>query len=315
MKNEIRYLCSIGIITLLLSLVGCTLSDENISNNIIVSEIVSGENAVTTKNAYQITDIPSYTKSPYIEINNNVPFFEDSDLVATSYEEYASLDELGRCGVAVACVGKDIMPTEERGSIGSVKPTGWQTIKYDEVDGKYLYNRCHLIGYQLTAENANEKNLITGTRYMNVQGMLPFENMVADYIKETNNHVLYRVTPIFENDNLLASGVLIEAKSVEDFGEGIEFCVYCYNVQPGITINYLNGDSSKNESKDENIESEIQTKNEETTTYILNENTKIFHDTNCSSVKKMSEKNKKTYTGTKEEIIAKGYKACESCKP
>ena len=173
-----------------------------------------------------------------------MPEFLDSDLSTSSYEYYSDLDELGRCGVAYACVGTDLMPTEERENIGSVKPTGWHTIKYNVVDGNYLYNRCHLIGYQLSGENANIKNLITGTRYLNVDGMLPFENMVADYVKETNNHVMYRVSPIFEGNNLLVSGVQIEAKSVEDNGEGILFNVYCYNVQPNIEINYATGDSS-----------------------------------------------------------------------
>lgn len=183
-----------------------------------------------------------YSEQPYIAINNNMPTFEE--VSTKSFESYSSLDELGRCGVAYACIGKDLMPTEERGSIGSVKPTGWQTVKYDIVDGKYLYNRCHLIGFQLSGENANERNLITGTRYMNVEGMLPFENMVADYVKETGNHVMYRVTPVFEGDNLLASGVQMEAYSVEDDGEGICFNVYVYNVQPGITIDYTDGDSA-----------------------------------------------------------------------
>ena len=188
-----------------------------------------------------LSDIPAYSGSAYVTINDNVPFFTESDYTTTSYESYSPLDELGRCGVAEACVGLDLMPTEERGSIGSVKPTGWQTAKYDFVDGKYLYNRCHLIGYQLTAENANKQNLITGTRYLNVTGMLPFENLVADYIHETGNHVLYRVTPIFGGTDLLASGVLMEAWSVEDGGDGICFNVYCYNVQPGVVIDYSDG--------------------------------------------------------------------------
>ncbi len=188
--------------------------------------------------------VPEYSGDPYVVINNNVPYFTEDDFIETSYEYYSELDDLGRCGEAIANIGQDLMPTEKRGSIGSVKPTGWHTIKYDIVDGKYLYNRCHLIGYQLTGENANTKNLITGTRYLNIEGMLPFENMVADYIKETNNHVLYRVTPIFEENNLVASGVLIEAQSVEDNGEGIMFNVYCYNVQPGIIIDYSDGSSS-----------------------------------------------------------------------
>lgn len=191
----------------------------------------------------QLEDIPEYKGSPYLVINNNIPFFEDSELTKESFENYSQLDSLGRCGVCVASIGKDLMPTEARGEIGSVKPTGWQTAKYDNVDGKYLYNRCHLIGFQLTAENANKQNLITGTRYLNVSGMLPFENMVADYIKETNNHVYYRVTPVFEGNNLVANGVLMEAKSVEDNGEGILYNVYCYNVQPGIVIDYATGES------------------------------------------------------------------------
>lgn len=195
-----------------------------------------------------LEEIPAYSGSPYVEINDNNPFFTDADLTEEAFESYSDLDSLGRCGQAYANVGKELMPTEERGEIGSIKPSGWHTVKYDCVSGKYLYNRCHLIGYQLTAENANEKNLITGTRYLNVEGMLPFENMVADYVEETNNHVLYRVTPYYEGDNLLASGVLIEAKSVEDEGDGILFNVYCYNVQPGISINYANGDSAEDGS-------------------------------------------------------------------
>ena len=188
-------------------------------------------------------NIPAYSGSPYIIVNNNVPFFDATQYNSQAFETYSELDTLGRCGVAFANVGKEIMPTGERGSIGSVKPTGWHTVKYDNVDGKYLYNRCHLIGYQLSGENANKQNLITGTRYMNVDGMLPFENMVADYVKETNNHVLYRVTPVFDGNNLVAGGVLMEAQSIEDDGSGVKFCVYCYNIQPGISIDYATGDS------------------------------------------------------------------------
>ena len=188
-------------------------------------------------------NIKAYANQPYIELNNNVPKFEDSDLTTKSFEQYSELDSLGRCGVAYANVSIDTMPTEKRGSIGMIKPTGWHTVKYDIVDGKYLYNRCHLIGYQLTGENANEKNLITCTRYMNTVGMLEFENKIADYVKRTKNHVLYRVTPVFEGDNMLASGVVMEAKSVEDNGKGISFNVFVYNVQEGISINYKNGDN------------------------------------------------------------------------
>lgn len=190
-------------------------------------------------------DVPVYAGKPYTEINGNVPFFTDDELSAASYEYYGELDALGRCGACMASVGQDIMPTKERESIGDVKPTGWHTVKYEGVvDGNYLYNRCHLLGFQLTGENANRKNLITGTRYMNVEGMLPFENMVADYVKETGNHVMYRVTPLFDGDNLVADGVLMEARSVEDNGADILFNVFCYNVQPGVSIDYATGESS-----------------------------------------------------------------------
>lgn len=189
--------------------------------------------------------IPVYSGEPYTIINGNVPYFseEDLQLASESFEYYSELDDLGRCGTAYSSVGTDLMPTQKRGSISQVKPTGWQVSKYDFVDGKYLYNRCHLIGYQLTAENANKKNLITGTRYLNVVGMLPFENLVADYVKETKNHVLYRVTPVFDGENLVADGVLMEAESVEDTGDGVEYCVYVYNVQPGVVIDYATGEN------------------------------------------------------------------------
>lgn len=200
-----------------------------------------------------VGDIPAYSGKPYVIVNDNKPFFADSDLTADSYEYYSPLDSLGRCGVVCACIGKDLMPTEERGLIGQVRPSGWHTVKYNGlVDGNYLYNRCHLIGYQLTGENSNERNLITGTRYLNVQGMLPFENMTAWYIRDTGKHVLYRVTPLYDGENLVASGVLMEAKSVEDDGEGILFNVFCYNVQPGIVIDYATGDSHLAEGVTEN---------------------------------------------------------------
>ena len=190
-----------------------------------------------------ISEIPEYDGFAYVVINNNEPDFEDISKSGESFEVYSELDSLGRCGEAYASIGKDLMPTESRGSIGSVKPTGWHTVKYDNIDGKYLYNRCHLIGYQLTGENANKNNLITCTRYMNTVGMLEFENKVANYIKSTGNHVLYRVTPIFKDDNLLASGVTMEAYSLEDNGEGVKFNVFVYNVQPGISIDYKTGES------------------------------------------------------------------------
>lgn len=191
-----------------------------------------------------LKDIPPFTNSAYVVLNDNIPEFTPEDMTVEGYEYYSELDAMNRCGYAMACVGKEMMPTEDRGSIGQVKPSGWQTVKYDFVDGKYLYNRCHLIGYQLTGENANERNLITGTRYLNVEGMLPFENMIADYIKETGNHVIYRVTPVFNENELVARGVQMEAWSVEDGGEGICFHVYAYNNQPGVEIDYDTGDST-----------------------------------------------------------------------
>ena len=216
----------------------------------ITNKFIPQENEIAkgiTQNqqlSFSMEEIPEFDESmPYVVINENNPEFEEKYFKTESFENYSELDELGRCGIAFANVGIDIMPTEERGAIGSVKPTGWQTVRYENVDGKYLYNRCHLIGYQLTGENANNKNLITGTRYLNVEGMLKFENEVAEYVRETENHVLYRVTPVFEGDNLLASGVQMEAESVEDNGEGIEFNVYVYNNQPGIEIDYKTGTS------------------------------------------------------------------------
>lgn len=190
-----------------------------------------------------VMNVPEFSGQPYVVINDNTPEFTEDDLTTDAYEFYSQLDQLGRCGYAMACIGVELMPTEDRDAIGQVKPSGWHTVKYDFVDGKYLYNRCHLIGFQLTGENANEQNLITGTRYLNVEGMLPFENLVADYVKETGNHVLYRVTPVYDGDNLVARGVQMEAYSVEDNGEGICFHVYAYNNQPGVTIDYFTGES------------------------------------------------------------------------
>ncbi len=216
------------------ALLGETLQDQNSSST-------PSSSYSSTSSEFDYSAVPAYTDSPYIAVNNNVPYFTEKDYTTESYESYGELDSLGRCTSCIACVGQDLMPTEKRGSIGSVKPSGWQIAKYDFIDGKYLYNRCHLIGYQLSGENANERNLITGTRYLNVSGMLPFENLVGDYVKETGNHVLYRSTPIFVDDEWVARGVLLEGYSVEDNGEGVQFCVFCYNVQPGVTINYYDG--------------------------------------------------------------------------
>lgn len=258
--------------------------------------------------SYNLESIPEYTGDPYVVINENVPFFTESNFTEEAFETYSDLDELGRCGAAFANVGKETMPTEERGQIGMIKPSGWQTVKYDCVDGKYLYNRCHLIGYQLSAENANEKNLITGTRYLNVSGMLPFENKVADYIKNTGNHVLYRITPIYQGKNLVASGVLMEAQSVED--DTIRFCVYCYNVQPGIQIDYATGKSSLAAGSEEASKAPDQE-----ATYILNENSKKIHTPDCPSVQDTKPKNRKEYHGLLQELLDDGYTGCKNCNP
>lgn len=271
-----------------------------------------------------LSEVPEYTGEPYVEIDGNQPDFSEEELTAKSYETYSELDDLGRCGAAQACIGEDLMPTEERGRIGQVKPSGWHTVKYEGIDGNYLYNRCHLIGYQLTAENANPQNLITGTRSMNVDGMLPFENQVADYIHETGNHVLYRVTPVFEGDDLVASGVQMEAESVEDEGSGITFNVYVYNVQDGITIDYSDGDSRKSndasrEDASQNSSSGADTGQSgeagEARTYILNKNTRKFHLPDCSGVQDIKARNKETYTGDRETLVEQGYDPCGRCHP
>lgn len=330
------------LLSILLLLSGCSTSETPIvenKNTITQNEIietvepssVSDETNVkteqeppqTTVTKFDLSSIPAYSGKAYAAVNNNIPYFTENEHRTNSFEQYAPLDSLGRCGVAFANIGTDIMPTEERGSIGMIKPTGWHTVKYDNVDGKYLYNRCHLIGYQLSGENANEQNLITGTRYMNVDGMLPFENMVAAYVEETDNHVLYRVTPIFDGNNLLASGVLMEALSMEDNGTGICFNVFCYNVQPGIKIDYANGNSESESQPEKETTPVVVAPKEETqtepsaptTTYIANKNTKKFHYPYCHSVDQMKEKNKRYLTCTRSEAISQGYSPCGNCNP
>lgn len=264
----------------------------------------------TVPDSVSLDTIPSFSDSPYVVINDNQPEFSKSDMTTESFEFYSELDELGRCGYAVACIGQDLMPTEERGEIGQIKPSGWHSEKYDCVDGKYIYNRCHLIGFQLTGENANEKNLITGTRYLNVDGMLPFENMVADYVKETDYHVMYRVTPVFEGTNLVANGVQMEGYSVEDAGDGICFNVFCYNAQPYIEIDYATGNSweiGNTPVSEESSAAEV--------TYILNTNNRKFHKPDCSSVAEMKASHKKEYTGSREKLIDEGYSPCGKCNP
>ena len=303
-----------------------------------------------------VGEIPAYSGEAAIEVNQNVPGFTEEDYTTEAFEQYSPLDELGRCHAAYACVGEEIMPTEERGAIGMVKPSGWHTVKYDFVDGKYLYNRCHLIAYMLSGENANTENLITGTRYLNTEGMLPYENQVADYVHNTGNHVLYRVTPLYEGDNLVASGVEIEASSVEDRGKSLSFHVYCYNVQPGITIDYATGDSAlaeddqtenvrgiaselevfaadaleetKAAAGDQSLENVVTAAVQEETSaeqdggnakeerdYVLNKNTKKFHYPWCSSADDIKKKNRKDFTGTREEVISQGYVPCKRRNP
>jgi len=283
--------------------VGAPAAEENMT----LTEYFAAAGAIpegTTETAFSPESLPAFTDTAYAPVNGNVPYFTVGELAGESFENYSALDGLGRCGTAFSRVGQDLMPTEERGAIGSVKPTGWVTAKYDFVDGKFLYNRCHLIGFQLTGENANECNLITGTRYMNVQGMLPFENMVADYVKETGNHVLYRVTPVFEGSDMVAEGVLMEACSVEDMGEGVLFCVWCYNVQPGVDIDYATGESRELESSADDVG-----------TYVLNIGSMKFHRPDCSGVGSISEKNRQEYTGSRQRLILSGYSPCGTCDP
>ena len=313
---------------------------ENASDTQESQQVTSATDVPTGEgtSAFSLREIPAYSGTPYTEVNGNQPYFTEEELTTQSFETYSELDSLGRCGMAYANVGQDLMPTEPRGEIGAVKPSGWHLVKYDNVDGKYLYNRCHLIAYMLAAENANPQNLITGTRYLNVQGMLPFETKVCDYVKNTGNHVLYRVTPIFDGDNLLADGVLMEAYSVEDAGEGICFCVFAYNVQPGIGIDYATGDnwaesSGTYQSTEASVAEETPAPQPETdtavqitpelsapqetqqTTYVLNTNTMKFHYPTCSSVDDMKEKNKQIYTGSRDEVINMGYVPCKRCNP
>lgn len=302
-----------------------------------------------------LDEIPEYKRSAYVEINGGNPFFSEKEITDDAYEKYAPLDALGRCGVAIACIGIEIMPTEDRGEIASITPTGWEyggmsnNNTYDFVENKYVYNRCHLIGFQLAGENDNERNLITGTRYMNIEGMLPFENNVADYVKETGNHVMYRVTPIFNGLDYVARGVLMEGYSVEDNGRGISFCIYAYNVQPGVTIDYFTGvnvangedlpdidiendnrneiadsgtnsdsnnGSSSGGSKDSFVDLPEHVGDASNCDYIFSVNSTKFHSPDATScINKIKEENRRYFIGTKEELLENGYSACKNCKP
>lgn len=334
-----------------LSLTACGTSKDKINTEFTkvteaenqVSQSVSETPSGTTSFDYSM--VPKYTGSASVAINNNVPFFNADEKAAgtSSFETYSELDDLRRCGTAYACIGKDIMPTEERGQIGMVKPTGWHTVKYDCVDGKYLYNRCHLIAYCLAGENANEKNLITGTRYLNIEGMLPYETLTAKYMDNNpDNHVLYRVTPVFVGSELVARGVLMEGYSVEDNGAGVNFCAFCYNVQPDVEIDYADGESSYKGSTDKNFDASGSTSNsigftgytnerssssdstnksfsgytnESTSSYVVNTSSKKFHTADCKNADKISDKNREVVNESRDELIADGYEPSKCCNP
>ena len=272
-----------------------------------------------TASSFSLDDVPEYSDSPYAVVNGNVPFFSEEEITSAAtdvFESYSALDELGRCGAAYANVCEELMPTEDRESISSVYPSGWVQAVCEDNDTGYLYDRCHLIAFMLAGENANELNLITGTRYMNVEGMLPFEELVADYVYDTGGHVLYRVTPVFDGDDLVAAGVLMEAYSVEDDGTAVCFCVFCYNVQPGVTIDYATGDSVSIRQESSLLAGdEEEDGEEEVITYVLNTSSMKFHLEDCTAVSQMSDNNKDTYTGTRSEVIAMGYDPCGICCP
>ncbi len=301
MKHKLPTFC----LTLLLAgqLTGCSTLDS------LSFQSTSPATAQPSTSAefYDLDSIPPYEDDPYVVLQGNAPGFQEEDVTTQAFETYSPLDELERCGVAYANICTELMPTEERGTIGQVKPSGWHTVTYDIVDGRYLYNRCHLIGFQLAGENANKQNLITGTRYLNVEGMLPFENQVAEYVEQTDNHVLYRVTPIFQGDNLVASGVQMEAYSVEDNGEGVCFNVYVYNVQPGIAIDYATGESW--------LEETVHPSDGVTAHYVLNVASKKFHLPDCPSVATIKAENRQDYQGELDSLLSQGYSPCGACHP
>lgn len=290
---------------------------ERVAESLATAESSQSQERISTFTTWNGQEtVPVYSGEPYAELNGNIPYFTDREKTEDVFEHYSDLDTLGRCGAAYANICKELMPTEKRGEIGMIKPTGWHTVRYDDIiSDKYLYNRCHLIGFQLAGENANEKNLVTGTRYMNVDGMLPFENMIADYVKETDNHVLYRVTPIFVGDDLVCRGVEMEAYSVEDNGEGTSFHVFVYNIQPGIEIDYATGDSWVANSMADIVDDTAEHAQYATTLYVINAKTRKFHFPDCDSVGKISKQNKKERETDRAELIAEGYTPCGSCKP
>lgn len=320
----LKAICLILSLLMMLALAACSVPEDNGgSTSYVPSETKTDPTEVTTTGAsvnttignsdekYPISysDIPEYSGSPYTVVNDNIPFFTPEEITTTAYEYYSELDSLGRCGEVHACLGKELFPTKSRGDISSVKPTGWHSVSYSIVEGGSLYNRSHLIAHKFTGQDANRQNLITGTRYMNATGMDKFECEVYDYIKASGNHVMYRVTPIFEGEELVARGVLMEGYSVEDEGKGIKYNAFCYNVQPGIEIDYATGDNRLAGGAD------ATTTGMPECTYVLNTSSKKIHLPTCSSVNQISEKNKQYTTATREELIAQGYSPCGSCKP
>lgn len=268
----------------------------------------------------QELNVPEFSGEPYVAVNNNVPYFTAEEHTTEVFEEYSELDALRRCGVAYANICQELMPTEEREGIGHIYPSGWKPAQYDCVPGGHLYNRCHLIGFQLAGENDNNRNLITGTRYLNIEGMLPFEDMVADYVKETGNHVLYRVTPFYEGDNLVAAGLLMEGWSVEDEGDGVSFCVYAYNNQPGVEIDYATGESwlSGTPVEEQQPQNPPQTGTDAPAAeadYVLNTNSHKFHKPSCKSAQNIKEENRQEFTGSRDDLLAQGYEPCKNCDP
>lgn len=307
MKKKIMLI--LGLLLMVLT-TGCMNVDLPSTSDTVIDNTYNSNYGELDQREPNITldDIPVYSGDAVAIVNNNNPQF--ATLSYESYEYYSVLDFLGRCGVAEASLGIDLMPTQERESISQVKPSGWQNEVYDIVEGGYLYNRCHLIGFQLAGENANEKNLITGTRYMNTPIMTKYENAVAEYIKDTGNHVMYRVTPMYKGFDLLPKGLQIEGYSVEDAGNGVCFNVFIYNEQPGITINHTNGDNWLGSDIEIQVEDVVS---DEDATYVLNTSSLKIHLTDCNSVSKMSDFNKKNTAQGIDALLEQGYSTCGNC--
>lgn len=324
-----------------LAILGCIATNTSDSADSESTHITLVSNEQSSP-GFTLDNVPKYMGKAFVEANGNIPYFSDDDLSCDSFETYSALDSLGRCGPAYALIGPETMPSAKRSNIGMVKPSGWQISKYDWIDGQYLFNRCHLIAYSLAGENDNPLNLITGTRSMNVLGMLPHEEQIASYVHETGNHVLYRVSPLYDGDNLVASGVLMEAESVEDRGEGISFCVWCYNVEPGVVVDYATGDNRTGNPEKESYHEPISAiapdasdvtngavgieggteedfnaagLDSEVKTYVLNTHTYRFHYPGCPSAADIKEKNKQVFGGTRKEVLEKGYEPCGACMP